>query len=316
MHDHSHRHGEHDHGEDHSHGPGHVHAPKDFGWAFTVATLLNVALVAGQVIYGLSAHSMALLADAGHNAGDALGLLLAWGGHVLAQWRPTQRYTYGFRAGSIMAAVLNAVILLVATALIVIEAVQRFFHPEPVAALPVMIVAAMAIVLNGLAAWVLMAGRSDLNVRGAFLHMVADAGVSLGVVIAGAIIYFTGWLWIDPAVSLVISGVIVWGTWDVLRSSLSMSFQAVPEGIETDKVRAYLESLSGVKSIHDLHIWSMSTTEVALTSHLVVPGQHPGDEFLMEACAALRERFGIDHATLQIEVSEGTTCALAPDHVV
>jgi cobalt-zinc-cadmium efflux system protein len=302
-----------DHDHDGSHG--HSHAPKNFGMTFAVAAALNVALVAIQIIYGFLAHSVALLADAGHNAGDALGLLLAWGAYVLARRLPTARYTYGFRSASIMAALINAVILLVVTGAIAIEALHRFFEPQPVAAVPVMIVAAIAIGLNGLAAWMLMDGHDDLNIRGAFLHMIADASVSLGVVLAGGAILVTGWLWIDPAVSLVISGVIIWGTWDLLRHSLKMSLQAVPHEIEPEEVRGYLKSLPGVTAVHDLHIWAMSTTETAITCHLVMPAGHPGDAFLNQVCHELHHRFEIAHPTLQIEIGEAV-CQLAPDHVV
>jgi cobalt-zinc-cadmium efflux system protein len=300
----------HDH-EDHEH----TGAPKNFGVMFAAATALNIGLVAIQLVYGFLAHSMALLADAGHNGGDALGLLLAWGAHVLARRLPTEKYTYGFRSASIMAALWNAVILLVVTGAIAIEAFHRFFEPHAVAAVPVMIVSAIAAGLNGIAAWMLMTGHRDLNIRGAFLHMVADAGVSLGVVVAGGAILLTGWLWIDPAVSLVISGVIIWGTWDLLRRSLTMSFQAVPNEIEPGKVRGYLETLPGVTAVHDLHIWAMSTTETALTCHLVVPTGHPGDEFLNRVCHELHDRFEIAHPTLQIETGE-SDCKLAPSHVV
>ncbi|MEA2953606.1 MAG: cobalt-zinc-cadmium efflux system protein [Alphaproteobacteria bacterium] len=301
--------------EHNSRGLGHVHAPRNFGITFAAAAALNIALVVIQVVYGIFAHSIALLADAGHNAGDGLGLVLAWGAHMLARRLPTERYTYGLRSASIMAALLNAVILLVVTGAIAVEALHRFFEPQPVAALPVIIVSAMAIGLNGLAAWMLMEGHRDLNIRGAFLHMVADAGVSLGVVLAGGAILLTGWLWIDPAMSLVVSAVIIWGTWDLLRRSVTMSLQAVPQEIEPGKVRGYLETLPGVTAVHDLHIWAMSTTETALTCHLVVPTGHPGDEFLDQVCHELHHRFEIAHPTLQIEMGE-TECKLAPTHVI
>jgi cobalt-zinc-cadmium efflux system protein len=214
-----------------------------------------------------------------------------------------------------LASLLNAVILLVATGAIAIEAVRRFFEPAPVEGLTVIVVAAIAIVLNAVAAWVLIGGRSDLNIRGAFLHLVADAGVSFGVVIAGAAIMLTGWSWIDPAVSLVISGVIVWGTWGLLRDAVNLSLDAVPSDIKPSEVRGYLEGLRGVERIHDLHIWAMSTTETALTCHLLMPGGHPGDSFIADVCRALRQRFGIEHPTLQIELGEGA-CELEPAHVV
>src|SRR5215475_4701018 len=225
-------------GDGHGHPP--VHAPKDFGRTFAIATVLNVGLVAIQVFYGIAAHSLALLADAGHNFGDALGLLIAWGAHVLARLRPTARYTYGFRSASILAALLNGVILLVATGAIAWEAIGRFFEPREVAGMIVMIVAAVGILINGLSAWLLMSGqKTDLNIRGAFLHMVADAAVSLGVVIAGGLILLTGWNWLDPAVSIAISLVIVWGTWGLLREAVDHSLDAVPSKVDPRAVAKY-----------------------------------------------------------------------------
>jgi cobalt-zinc-cadmium efflux system protein len=303
----------------HSHHPphdhGHSHAPKDFGTAFAIAAALNVALVVIQIVYGLLGHSVALLADAGHNAGDALGLLLAWGAHVLSKRQPTQRYTYGFRSASILASLLNAVILLVATGAIALEAVRRFAEPSAVEGMTVIVVAAIAILLNALAAWLLTGGKSDLNIRGAFLHLVADAAISFGVVIAGVAIMLTGWSWIDPLVSLLISGAIVWGTWGLLRDAVNMSLDAVPSTIKPTDVRNYLEQLPGVERIHDLHIWAMSTTETALTCHLVIPAGHSGDSFITEVCHELHHKFGIAHPTLQIEQGDGV-CALEPEHVV
>jgi len=301
----------------HDHHDHHDHAPKDFGLAFAVATLLNFALVATQVIYGLSAHSIALLADAGHNFGDALGLLLAWGAHVLARRRPSERFTYGLRSASILSALINAVMLLVATGAIAWEAFRRFSDPGEVAGLTVMVVAGIAVIANAVSAWFLMAGRErDLNVRSAFLHLVADAAVSVGVVLAGAVILLFGWVWIDPLVSLLIAGVIVWTTWGLLRESLQMSMNAVPAAIEPSDVCGYLETLPGVASIHDLHIWAMSTTEIALTCHLVMPQGHPGDGFIARVSHDLAHRFQIAHPTFQIELGDGEPCPLAPAHVV
>ena len=301
----------------HDHHDHHDHAPKDFGLAFAVATLLNFSLVATQVIYGLSAHSIALLADAGHNFGDALGLLLAWGAHVLARRRPSERFTYGLRSASILSALINAVMLLVATGAIAWEAFRRFSDPGEVAGLTVMVVAGIAVIANAVSAWFLMAGRErDLNVRSAFLHLVADAAVSVGVVLAGAVILWLGWVWIDPLVSLLIAGVIVWTTWGLLRESLQMSMNAVPAAIEPSDVCGYLETLPGVASIHDLHIWAMSTTEIALTCHLVMPQGHPGDGFIARVSHDLAHRFRIAHPTFQIELGDGEPCPLAPAHVV
>lgn len=295
----------------------HSQAPKDFGFAFAVATLLNIALVLAQVIYGLSAHSIALLADAGHNFGDVLGLLLAWGAHVLARRQPTERYTYGFRSASILSALINAVLLLIATGAIAWEAIGRFSNPGDVAGQTVMLVAGIAVVINAGSAWLLVAGRDgDLNVRGAFLHLAADAAVSVGVVLAGAVIVLWGWTWIDPVVSLAIAGVIVWSTWGLLRESLRMSMNAVPPSIEPSDVCGYLETLPGVASIHDLHIWAMSTTENALTCHLVMPKGHPGDAFIARISHDLSHRFAIQHPTFQIELGDAAACPLAPANVV
>src|SRR5215475_4631616 len=316
-HDHDHQHGHsHDHGHDHAHGHAHSHAPKDFGFTFAVVTALNVALVVLQITFGVLANSVALIADAGHNFGDVLGLLLAWGAHVMARAAPTRRYTYGFRSASILAAIANAVILLVATGAIAWEAIKRFSEPDEVAGATVMIVAGIGIVINGISAWLLMAGQSgDLNIRGAFLHLVGDARVSVGVVAAGGLILLTGWHWIDPAASLVISAVIIWSTWGLLRNAVDLSLNAVPHGINPDAVRAYLEGLPGVACIHDLHIWAMSTTETALTVHLVIPNGQAGDAFLRKLSQDLHTKFEIDHPTVQVEI-DGDDCKLAPDHVI
>jgi len=294
-----------------------VHAPESFGTAFAVGIALNLTFVAVEFVYGVLANSMALVADAGHNLSDVLSLAIAWIASVLTRRPPSARLTYGLGGSSIVAALFNAVLLLVAVGAIAWEAILRLFHPEPVASGTVMIVAAVGIVINGATAWLFASGRKgDLNIRGAFLHMVADAAVSAGVVAAAAVILLTGWLWLDPLTSLVVVGLIVWGTWSLLRDSLAMSVSAVPAAIDPQAVRRYLESRPGVAAVHDLHIWPMSTTETALTAHLVLPGGHPGDEFLMQATTELRHRFGIGHTTLQIEVSAQTACQLAPDHVV
>jgi cobalt-zinc-cadmium efflux system protein len=294
-----------------------VHAPASFGTAFAVGIALNLAFVAMEFVYGVLANSMALVADAGHNLSDVLSLAIAWIASVVAKRPPSSRLTYGLGGSSIVAALFNAVLLLVAVGAIAWEAILRLFHPEPVASGTVMIVAAIGIVINGATAWLFASGRKgDLNIRGAFLHMVADAAVSAGVVVAAAVILLTGWLWLDPLTSLVVVGLIVWGTWSLLRDSLAMSVSAVPAAIDPQAVRRYLESRPGVAAVHDLHIWPMSTTETALTAHLVLPAGHPGDEFLMQATTELKRRFGIGHTTLQIEVSAETACQLAPDHVV
>jgi cobalt-zinc-cadmium efflux system protein len=297
-----------------AHDHAHSHSGQSFGAAFAAATALNFALVVAQVLYGLSAHSVALLADAGHNFGDALGLALAWGAHVLAKAPPTARFTYGYRSASILSALLNAAMLLVATGAIAWEAIRRLAEPGEVAGLTMMIVAAIGIAVNGLSAWLLAAGRrSDLNIGSAVAHLLADAAVSAAVVVAGGLILLTGWAWADPAVSLVISGVIVWTTWGLMREAARLSMDAVPAGIDPAAVRSYLEQRPAVASVHDLHIWAMSTTENALTVHLVMRGGHPGDAFLTELSHALDHRFGIHHPTIQIEVGNAGPCGLAPD---
>src|SRR3954469_3033663 len=255
-HDHDHSHREHDHG--HGLGHAHAHTPTNFGRAFALTTALNLGLVVVQVVYGLAADSVALLADAGHNFGDAIGLVLAWIAYSLARVPSSERFTYGFRSASILSAFANAILLLVATGAIVWEALRRFADPPEVAGTTVMIVAAAGIVINGLSAWLLMAGqKNDLNIRGAFLHLVADAAVSVAVVVGGAIIVATGWNWVDPAISLMIAVVIVWGTWSLLRESFELSMQAVPKGIVLAEVRAYLETLPGIAGVHHLHVWAM-----------------------------------------------------------
>ena len=311
-HDH-HAHGEHGH----SHGGGHAHAPASFGRAFAIGVALNVGFVVVEAVYGLIGNSVALLADAGHNLGDALGLIAAWTASVLARRAPSARFTYGLRGSSILAALFNAVFLLVAVGAISLEAIQRLGSPAPVAGKTVMAVAAIGILVNGVTAYLFAAGRkSDLNLRGAFAHMAADALVSAGVVVAGFAILLTGWLWLDPLVSLVVNAVIVVGTWGLLRELLGMSMAAVPNAIDPAAVRGFLTAQPGVANLHDLHIWPMSTTEIALTCHLVMPQGHPGDAFLHGLCETLSARFSINHPTIQIETDEHLACALAPDDVV
>lgn len=316
---HSGHHHDHDHGHTHHHhGPGgHVHAPANFGKAFAVGITLNTGFVIIEAMYGFASGSMALVADAGHNLSDVLGLMAAWSAAVLVKRAPTPRFTYGLRGSSILAAMFNAVFLLVAVGAIAWEAVLRLFNPEPVTEMTVIIVAAIGILINGVTAWLFASGRdSDLNIRGAYLHMMADAAVSLGVVVAAVVIMFTGWQWIDAATSLVISALIIWSTWGLLRDSTAMSLAAVPRNIDPSAVRAYLAQCAGVAQVHDLHIWSMSTTEVALTCHMVMPTGHPGDAYLMDVCARLTRDFGIAHTTIQIETDPETACVLAPEHVI
>lgn len=307
----------HDHHHGHDHGAGHSHAPASFGVAFAIATALNIALVIVQVIYGLAANSLALLADAGHNLGDCLGLVLAWAAYGLARRHPTARFTYGYGSASILSALINAVTLLVATGGIAWEAIRRFDNPGEVAGGTVIIVATAGIAVNGISAWLLMAGnKGDLNIRGAFLHLAADAAVSAAVVMAGIVILLTGWTLVDPIASLVVSAAILWSSWSLLRESFRLSLGAVPSGIDPQAVRAYLSALPGVAGTHDLHIWAMSTTGNALTCHLVMPGGHPGDAFLANACHELEHRFAIGHATFQIEIGDADICRLEPEHVV
>jgi len=304
-------------GHSHDHGPGHSHAPADFGAAFAVGIALNSGFVVAEAAFGFYSNSTALLADAGHNLSDVLGLLVAWGATSLAKRAPAGRFTYGLRGSSILAALFNAVFLLVSVGAIGWESILRLMQPEPVAGLTVMIVAGIGIVINAATALMFASGRkADINIEGAFLHMAADAAVSLGVVIAAGLILWTGWTWIDPVVSLVICLVILWSTYGLLRSSVVMSLDAVPPGIDVVAVRRFLQGLPGVTRVHDLHIWPISTTETALTCHVVMPSGHPGDRFLVDAAHELSHDFRIGHTTIQIELSEDAPCALAPDEVV
>jgi cobalt-zinc-cadmium efflux system protein len=316
SHDHSgHSHDHEDHGRHDGHT--HAHAPANFGKAFAIGIALNLGFVVIEALYGFMSNSVSLLADAGHNLSDVLGLGVAWLGSVLAQRAPTERFTYGLRGSSILAALFNAVFLLVAVGGLSWEAIRRIGLPEPAAGKTMMAVAAIGILVNAVTAWLFASGRKDdINLKGAFLHMASDALVSLGVVAAGLVILLTAWLWVDPVVSLVINAVIVWGTWGLLRESVGMSMAAVPPQIDPAAVRDLLSTRSGVVDVHDLHIWPMSTTENALTCHLVVPAGHPGDAFLHELAGDLSKRFKIIHATVQIEVDPHIACALAPDEVV
>lgn len=285
-----------------AHSHTHEHAPTNFGKAFAIGVTLNISYVVVGVIFGNLAHSLALVADAWHNLGDVLGLLLAWGAGVLARRNPTMRRTYGFRRTSILAALVNAVVLLIAVGGIAWEAVQRIANPTPIADLTVMVVAAIGILVNGLTAWLFMSGqKEDLNIRGAFMHMASDAVLSLGVVIAATVIRFTGWSWLDPAMSLVLVAVITVGTWGLLREATNLALDGVPDGVDAHKVESYLATLPGVNNVHDLHIWGMSTTETALTVHLVKSEARIDDAFLSRVCSTLHDDFGIEHATLQLE---------------
>jgi cobalt-zinc-cadmium efflux system protein len=280
----------------------HNHEPLNFNRAFAIGTILNLGFVAVEAVYGIVADSLALLADAGHNLSDVLGLLLAWGAHLLARRKATPRRTYGFRRATILAALISAIVLLLALGGIGWEAIERFRHPQPVHAVIVMVVAGAGVVVNTVTALLFLSGRKhDLNIKGAFLHMAADAAVSVGVVIAGLAILYTGWLWLDPAISLAVVLIILIGTWGLLRDSIDLAVDAVPKAIDPDKVREYLASLPGVTAVHDFHVWGMSTTQAALTVHLVMPEGSGGDAFLYGLAHQLDRRFGIGHSTVQIE---------------
>ncbi len=304
----------------HAHGAlGHVHA-SSFGTAFAVAIGLNALIVVAEAVAGLAGHSVALLADAGHNLSDVLALCAAFAASRLGRRAPSARFTYGLGGTSILAALFNAVALLVVTGALGLAAIQRLLAPQPVAATLVMAVAGAAIVGNGVSALLLARGQTghggDLNVRAAVAHLAADAATALGVVIGALLIALTGWAWIDPVLTLAIAAIIVLGTWRLLREALALSLAGVPEAIEPAAVRATLAAMPGVARLHDLHIWPVSTSETAMTAHLVMPGGHPGDAFLMSACRTLRERHDIGHATLQVETSLDTVCALAPETVI
>lgn len=282
----------------------------DYNKAFGYGIVLNIIYIIVEIVYGLLINSMALIADAGHNLSDVLGLILAWGGAYLAQTAVTKNRTYGFRKSTVLAALFNAIILLVAVGAISVEAVRKIFHPVPVGGTTMMIVAGIGVVINTLTALLFMRGREkDINIKGAFLHMAADAGISLGVVLAGLLINLTGFYLLDPLISIIIVIVITTGTWGLLRDSFYLSMDAVPKDIDFDKVKNYLHSIEGVKDVHDLHIWAMSTTETALTAHLVIPGEIKDNDFISKVCNRLHENFGIEHSTIQIERNaQSTNC--------
>lgn len=306
------------HAHNHGSAQGHAHGPLDYGRAFAVGIAVNLAYVAAEAGIGVASGSLALLADAGHNLGDVLALALSWGAAVLSRRQPSQRFTYGLRSSSILAALANAIVLLVITGGIAWQALWRLAHPVAVAGGTIAWVAAIGILVNGTAALMFTRGRSrDLNIRSTFVHLMADAAVAAGLLVTGLMIALTGLRWLDPAVGLLVSAIIVYGTWDLIRDAIGLALDAVPEGIDAMAVRAHLAALPGVAAIHDLHIWGMSTTETALTCHLVMPGGHPGDAALSGLGRELDERFGIHHATIQIELGDSAEiCALTPEHVV
>ncbi|QBE64305.1 cation diffusion facilitator family transporter [Pseudoduganella lutea] len=308
----------HHHHHDHGHGHGHHHHhgdPADHGRAFAIAITLNAIFVAVEFGYGFLANSTALMADAGHNLSDVLGLMLAWGAAILAKRQPSRRYTYGLRSSSMLAALFNGMLLMVACGAIAWEAVLQLIDPVPVHGPTVSVVAGIGILVNGISAWLFMKGsKDDLNIRGAYLHLAADAAISLGVLISGLAVMFTGWIRLDPLVSLGIVVMIVAGTWSLLKESLRMMMAAVPDNVDSRNVEQFLRARPGVTDVHDLHIWSMSTTETALTAHLVMPGGYPGDVAMDDIARGLREEFSIHHSTLQTEL--GTTehaCCLGGD---
>ena len=331
-HDHAPREHAHDHGtdDDRSNGEGHSHAhdhsrgghhhhhapAAGHGRAFAIAVVLNVAIVLVQAVYGVIAHSTALLADAGHNLSDVLGLLLAWGAAWLTTRRPSARYTFGYGSTSILASLVNAGLLLFACGVIVAEAVNRLLNPAPVAGLTVFVVAAVGMLVNGFSAWLFMRGqKEDLNIRGAFLHMASDALISAAVAVSGLIIIATRWSWLDPVMSLFVVAVVVYGTWGLLRDSVRLALDAVPPGVDLPRIREYLAGQPGVTDVHDLHVWALSTTGNALSAHLVIPAGHPGDAAVDAIVLTLRERFSMQHATLQVDL--GTShhhCALEHPH--
>jgi cobalt-zinc-cadmium efflux system protein len=307
--------------QDHSgrrHAHRHSHAQLDYGRAFAIGIALNLVYVVGEAAGGIFSGSLALLADAGHNLSDVLSLSLSWGAALLSRRQPSGRFTYGLRSSSILAALANAIILLLVTGGIAWEALERLSHPFPVASTIVIWVAAAGILVNGVTALLFASGsQRDLNLKSAFLHMAADTLVTASVVAAGIAIALTGWLWLDPVVSLVVSAVIVVGTWSLMKSAIGLALDAVPEGIDATAVRAHLLGTPGVTGLHDLHIWGMSTTETALTCHLVMPGGHPGDATLNGIAQQLDHRFGIHHSTIQIELADADeACVLIPEHLV
>lgn len=302
AHHHHHGHDHHDHG--HGHGHGHHHAPADFGRAFAIGIVLNTAFVAVEAVAGIIYGSMALVADAGHNLSDVLALALAWIASIAAKRPATGRFTYGYKSSTILAALANALMLAIAIGAILFETIHRLTEPQAPQPGAMMVVAGIGIAINALTAMLFMRGQSDLNIRGAYLHMAADALVSVGVVLAGLAILLTGFAWIDGVVSLVILAVIGWGTWGLARDSVAMSLHAAPPGIDLADVRRHLAGLEGVSAVHDLHVWPMSTTETALTAHLVMPQRPASDAFLHIVTDDLRARFGVHHATIQIESGE------------
>ncbi len=319
-HDHHHSH-HHSHAHSSGHHHHHSHAPANpanYNRAFAIGIVLNLIFVFIEAIYGFLSHSLALVADAGHNLSDVIGLAVAWVAFWLSAKKPTTHFTYGLKRSSILSALFNSIFLLVAIGAIILEAVKRFWSPDPVQSGTMIAVASVGIVINTATALLFMKdSKHDLNIKGAYLHMAADAAISLGVVIAGIAIYYTNWNWIDPTVSIAICIIIVIGTWGLLKDSVKLSMDAVPESIDPIEVRTYLEKIEGIKEVHDLHIWAISTTETALSVHLVVPKPQQSDKLLEKISKDLKEQFKINHPTIQFESGEeGFNCELKPQDVV
>lgn len=296
----------------HSHGGGSYNAP------FAIGITLNIAFIAAEISYGFSSNSLALIADATHNVSDVVGLALAWGAAWLIKRAPTARRTYGYRKSSILAAIANATLLLLAVGGILFESIQRVFHPEPIAATAVIFVAGFGVIINGASALLFLRGRrGDLNIRGAFVHLASDAGVSFGVIVAAIVGHVTGFLWVDPVTGILISILVLFSTWKLSRDAFNLAFDAIPSQIDPSKVRAYLASLPNVIDVHDMHIWPLSTTETALTAHLVRPQTIADDALLSRAARSLELEFSIQHTALQIEAGDPMyPCHLAPaEHV-
>lgn len=314
-HQHGHQHGVHEHGHHHAHS----HTPTNFDRAFLVGIVLNISFVAIEAVYGFISNSLALLADAGHNLSDVLGLVIAWFAIALSRRKPNHQFTFGLKSSSILAALANAVFLLVTIGAIIWEAIGRFQSPAVVANQTVIAVALIGVVINGVTAYLFHRGhKEDLNIKGAYLHMLADALVSVGVAVAAVIMMYTGWNWLDPLVSIIVCAVIFKGTWSLLKESVQLALKAVPTGINREDVFNFLKTRKNVTAVHDLHIWGMSTTENALTAHLIIPTGHPGDGFLHHVAEDLKSKFNIGHSTIQIELGNDANhkCALEPDDVV
>jgi cobalt-zinc-cadmium efflux system protein len=296
---------------------GHPSAPHDAGAAFAWGIGINISYVVVEAAYGVASGSLALLADAAHNLTDVMGLLLAWGAAILSRRIPTAVHTYGLGRASILAALVNGAGLMIAVGALAWEAFGRFWSPAEVASSTVLWVALLGIAVNAGTAMLFMKGREhDLNIEGAFLHMAADAAVSAGVVVSAVLIIMTGWSWIDPLAGLLVSAMIAWSAFGLFKSAVHLSLDGVPEGIDREAVRNWLSSRPGVSGVHDLHIWAMSTTGNALTAHLVMPAGCPGDDFLVTTVDELEHRFGIAHATLQVERGDSRECRLEPETII